>query len=49
MKINENQTQMKRVIFKDDWNKILTANMRNCFEITKNIEKNTSKKRNSFW
>ena len=30
---------MKKVIFKNDWNKILSANMRNCFQITKNIEK----------
>ena len=46
--LNQNQTQMKKVIFKDDINKILSANMRNCFQITKNIEENASRKRNSF-
>ena len=46
--LNQNQTQMKKVIFKDDINKILSANMRNCFQITKNIEENVSRKRNSF-
>ena len=38
---------MKKVIFKNDWNKILSINMRNCFQITKNIEENASRKRNS--
>ena len=32
---------MKEVIFKDNWNKILPPNIRNCFQITKNIEKKT--------
>ena len=36
---------MEKFIFKDDWNKILSASMRNCFQITKNKEKNASRKR----
>ena len=34
---------MKKISFKDDWNKILSANMRNCFQITRNIEENASR------
>ena len=30
---------MKKVIFKDDWNKLLSAKMRHYYQITKNIEK----------
>ena len=30
---------MKKVIFKDDWSKLLSANMRNYFQMTRNIEK----------
>ena len=30
---------MKKVIFKDDWSKLSSANIRNCFQMTRNIEK----------
>ena len=39
---------MRKVIFKDDRKKILSAYVRNCFQITKNREKSACRKRNSF-